>query len=228
MIPHPPPLRRSSPSNPPATIAQVCNAHAPIYTDFHRFRESSPLQQQKLSVIFIPRGIKIQGSYYHVVRKCVYNPRREDIHPHAKQTPRERNEKIRVLRRREEGRESERHPEVRLLSRINHPNNRAVPPADSPKRAPTLCPTVCFARVYRVVAFSIVTEIFLLEKLEEKGGEKCDYSRHRRVSTVSSRKTGTPSERGGEAAASGTPGASRCGPREYRMHYSRTVEAGRR
>lgn len=35
-------------------------------------------------------------------------------------------------------------------------------------------------------------------------------------------------EREREAAASGTPGASRCGPREYRMHYSRTAEAGRR
>lgn len=39
--------------------------------------------------------------------------------------------------------------------------------------------------MYRVVAFSIVTEIFLLEKLEERNAI-IPYSRHRRVNTVSS------------------------------------------
>lgn len=61
-------------------------------------------------------------------------------------------------------------------------------------------------------------------------------TRHRCVNTVSSMRDdrrvatnrGKLLEREREAAASGTPGASRCGPREYRMHYSRTAEAGRR
>lgn len=103
------------PSNPPATIAQVCNAHAPIYTDFHRFRESSPLQQQKLSLIFIPRGINSRFLLLRREKVCTT--------PEGRISTPTRNKRLENGTRRyvcfEEGKRKEwtRHPEVRLLSR---------------------------------------------------------------------------------------------------------------
>lgn len=131
----------------------------------------------------------------------MYNPRREDIHPHAKQTPRERNEKIRVLRRREEERvDAPPRGKTPLEPRINHPNNRAVPPADSPKRAPTLRNSVFRACVQGGRFLDCYRDL----SPRKIGGEKCDYSLlapssreysfvdARRSSCNESRKTGTP------------------------------------
>lgn len=103
------------PSNPPATIAQVCNAHAPIYTDFHRFRESSPLQQQKLSLIFIPRGINSRFLLLRREKMCVQPPK--GGYPPPRETNASRTERGDTCASKKRRGKSGRHPEVRLLSR---------------------------------------------------------------------------------------------------------------
>ena len=133
--------------------------------------------------------------YYYIVRKYMYIPTEERVSrfaiiewkrnelelisrnppPHANygenKRPTTRIKKIRVLGGRERW---TRHPEVRLEPRINHPNNRAVPPADSPKRSPpTACNSVFCARVQgdRPRFFQ---PSHLLEKLR-RSGKEYDY-----------------------------------------------------